>query len=320
MLVATLWMLAIISLAAAYFAEQAGNAVRIARERSESAEALRAFANTRAEVIFRLATVPLTRFGVGDSPPIALDDRAYRGVDGDIVRLQDNRGLINLNFHDPEIMRRLLSVIGVPPERRQRLMDTLQDYIDDDNLRRLHGAEAQDYEAATRPRPPNDYLVSPHQLRSVMGWREETVLWEKDRILGLASVARVNGFNPNTAPLEVLAALPGSDLKVAKVIQDKRALAPLYDLAQLPLAATGVPMDPEYFLFMPGNSIRITHYKARMPWSIRYSVTLTPLSDRAPWRIDYYARNAVSYVLENEDKIPELPAGPGAQAGRERAL
>lgn len=307
-LVATIWIMAIIAIAAAYFAERVSRSLAMAQQRQEVAEQLRIFANSRAEIIFRLATTPMTFSGLGLSPAIALDDRPYRGTGGDIVRLQDNRGLLNLNFFDGDMMLSFLGQMGVPAEKRQAMLDTLRDYTDEDDLRRLNGAESSEYRARGLPLPPNDFLTTPNQLKSIIGWRDEQSIWHRDRILQMVTTARVAGFNPNTAPLEVLASMPGSNLQVAAALASARGVVPLRTVGQLPGAAAGLPMDSDYFLFAPANSVRITQQHRTMPWGLQFSITMTPRSEGTPWRIDYFTRTAVTYVVENEDKIPDLPA------------
>jgi len=89
-LVATLWILAVITIAASYFAERVSRSIALAQQKQESTEQLVEFANTRAEVLYRLGTMRVSLYGLGNPPAIALDDRPYRGSGDDIVRLQDN--------------------------------------------------------------------------------------------------------------------------------------------------------------------------------------------------------------------------------------
>lgn len=306
-LAVTIWVLATIAMAATFLAERSGRALALAQQRQEIAEQRRAFSDTRAEVIFRLATVPITVEGLGAGPAISLDDRPYRGTGEDVVRLQDNRGLLNLNFFDDGMLLRLLGQLGVAAQRRSALIDALRDYTDDDDLRRLNGAEAAQYRAAGLPAPPNDFLATPMQLRSVLGWRDEVSLWKRDVLLRLVTTARVAGFNPNTAPAELLSVLPGIDPQAAAAVVEARKVAPLRSLQQLPGPAAGLRLDNDYFLFAPANSVRLTHQHPKFPWMEQFSITMTPNDPRAPWRIDYFGRTAVSYVIDNADKISSLP-------------
>ena len=319
-LAATLWILAIITIAAAYFAERVTRSLALAQQKQDTAEQLVAFANTRADILFRLGTTPFSFHGLGGPPAIALDDRPYRGAGGDLVRLQDNRGLLNLNFPDPELMSRFLGQLGVPIEKRDAMIDTLRDYTDIDDLRRLNGAEAAEYAALNLPPPPNEWLASPYQLKNIIGWRDQPGLWENQRLLRLVTTSRISGFNPNTAPLEILASLPGSNREIATAIVKARNANPLVTIGQLPGLAAGARLDPEFFLFFPADSIGITQQHPKLPWAVQYCLTLTPQSENAPWRVEYYVKTALPYVVENEDKISSLPAWAPKSPGDKEAL
>ncbi len=316
-LAATLWILAVITIAASYFAERVSRSIALAQQKQETTEQLVDFANTRADILYRMGTIPITFGGLGSQPAIALDDRPYRGSGEDIVRLQDNRGLLNLNFLERNMMSRLVGQLGVPIEKRDALIDTLLDYVDTDDLRRLNGAEKFEYAALGLPPPPNDWLASPYQLRNIIGWRDQLGLLEN--LLRFVTTSRVTGFNPNTAPLEVLASLPGGSRETAVSLIKMRNEKSLYTVEQLADFAAGTP-DPDYFLFYPGNSIRVTQQSKKFPWAVQYSLTLTPQSESAPWRVDYEVKTAVTYPSENVDKIQKLPALPGqatASAGHD---
>jgi len=305
-LVATLWILAIITIAAGYFAERVSRAIELAQQKKTAAEQLVEFANTRADILYRLGTTRFSFYGLGEAPAIALDDTAYRGSGDDIIRLQDNDGLLNLNFIQSQMMSNLLGQLEVPIEKHDAMIDTLRDYIDTDDLRRLNGAESAEYSALGLPLPPNDWLATPYQLKNIIGWRDYTALWENQRLLRFVTTSRLSAFNPNTAPLEVLASLPGVNQKAAEAFIALRNEKPAYSLAQLVGYAPGI-LEPEFFYFFPGNSIRITQQSQGLPWAVQYSLTLTPLDERAPWRIDYYVKISSNYSVENIDKVQKLP-------------
>ncbi len=305
-LVATLWILAVITIAAVYFAERVSSSIALAQQKQESAEQLIEFANTKADVLYRLGTTPFSFYGLGPQPAIALDDRPYRGRGADIVRLQDERGLLNVNFVDREMMMRFLGELGVPFEKRDVMIDSLLDYTDSDDLRRLNGAEKNEYAALGLPLPPNELLVTPYQLKNIIGWRDQPELWENQRLLRLVTTSRVSGFNPNTAPAELLASLPGSNKELAAALLKIRSEKPLYTVGQL-TGITGSVQDADFFLYFPGNAVRITHQSKKLPWALQYSVTLTPQGDSAPWRVDYHVKTTVPYPIENVEKITKFP-------------
>ena len=321
-LVTTLWILAAITIGVAYFSERVDRSRMQALQTQQLAESLVDIADTRAEVLFRLGTTGFSVHGLGGSAAdaIRLDDRPYRGTGDDVVRLQDNRGLLNLNLLDAELLLRLLGQFGVPAENQGPMLDALQDYIDTDDLRRLNGAEAREYEMLSLPPPANDWLVTPYQLQNIIGWRNQAGLWKDQRFLQLVTTSRVNWFNPNTAPLEVLASLPGSSRVIAEKIVEFRRDIPFVSTAQLANLA-GIPgLNEESVMFFPSNSIRITQQSKNLPWMVQYSVTLTPTSNIAPWRIDYYAKNAAESLVENEKEIALLPARNSQSSAPAEAL
>jgi len=318
-LVATLWILAVITIAASYFAERVSRSIALAQQKQETAQQLVEFANTRADILYRLGTTHFSFYGLGGPPAIALDDRPYRGSGEDIVRLQDNRGLLNVNFVEQNMMSRLLGQLSVPVEKRDAMIDTLRDYIDTDDLRRLNGAEVAEYAALGLPPPPNDWLASPYQLKNIIGWRDQPGLWENQRLPRLVTTSRISGLNPNTAPPEILASLPGSTRGATETLIRLRNEKPLYTVGQLADFTSG-ELDPDFFLFFPGNSIRITQQSRKLPWAMQFSLSLTPRSENAPWRIDYQVKTPVTYRIDNVDKIQKLPAQTATSPGKDEAL
>src|SRR5574340_655374 len=309
-LATTLGMLVAITIGAAYLAERVDRSRLLAQQTQQMAESLVDLANTRAEILFRMGTAGFSVYGLGEQPEsaIRLDDRPYRGTGDDIVRLQDNRGLLNLNFVDTELLFRLLGQFGVPAEKWGPMLDAFQDYIDTDDLRRLNGAEAREYGALNLPPPVNDWLATPQQLQNIIGSRDQVGLWKDQRFAQLVTASRVTGFNPNTAPLEILASLPGSSREIAEMIVRLRRATPFGSATQLAGLMENPRMDAENIVLFPSNSFRITQQSKKLPWMVQYSVSLTPASEIAPWHIDYYAKNEAASLIENEKEIAPLPA------------
>ena len=291
-LVLTLWILAAIMVAAAIFGERVRQAVNLAQRQQQNIDVMLDIAATRAEILFRLGVTPISLYGLGEEPDgksIGLDNRLYRGSGKTTVQLQDNRGLVNLNIVSDERLLRLLAIVDVPADQRGRLIDTLRDYMDEDSLLRVNGAEAPQYKELGLPPPRNEKLLTPYEAKSIIGWRDLPQLWENNRLPDLTTISSAVAVNPNTAPKEVLATLPGVTSEIADAIMEKRKLAPIATgdiVAQMVGAAPG-----DYLLniiTLPADSVRVTHRAADLPWAIQYNVTLQANSDKAPWRIDYY--------------------------------
>jgi hypothetical protein len=168
-------------------------------------------------------------------------------------------------------------------------MDCLRDYIDADSLKRINGAEAPEYLALGLAPPRNENLLTPYEARNIIGWRDQPQLWENNRLPDLTTISHSVAVNPNTAPREVLATLPGVTGAIADTIIAARQLTPISNadyVAQLVGAGPG-----DYMLniiTLPANSVRVTHHAADLPWAIQYNVSLSPNNDKAPWRVDYY--------------------------------
>jgi len=312
-LAATLWMLAILTVFAVYFAER----IQRAREQTELAAARAAvsleLSNTRAEILFRIATTPFSVYGLGASAKdaIALDDRPYLGSGETLVRLQDNRGLLNLNLAEDVRLDRFLNVLGAPATSRAGLIDALRDYIDEDDLKHLNGAEAADYAAAGMPAPRNAKLVTPMEARTIYGWAAVPQLWQENLLPRLSSTSGSYSLNPNTASWQVLATMPGMSPEGAQAIIEARKLAPVINPEQI-LALTGIRISTDPFqadaLAFPADSVRVTQQPKAMSWGWEYNVTLTPVSDTAPWRIDYSYRVELSSFDAARQSIQPFPA------------
>jgi len=318
-LVLTLWVLVIVAIAAGYFAEHVARSVELAQQSRQNTHALIDMAGTRAEILYRLGTTSMSEYGLGlGQLAIALDNRPYHGLGKTLVRLQDDRGLLNLNLIDDGRLQRFLGLMGIPADDRSHLVDTLRDFTDADNLRRLNGAEADDYLALNLPPPPNRNLLTPWEARRIIGWRDYPQLWKNGRLPDLTTTSTSVGINPNTAPAEVLATLPGVTEEIAQLIIARRKLAPITQEQQIvgfTLTPLNLPMGLG-IVVIPSDSLRITQSTQGLPWALQYNITLTPNSAVAPWRTDYYSRVSTSAPDAAPGAIPELPPRSTAPPAR----
>lgn len=255
----------------------------------------------------RSGEAPISYRPVGNE--IAFDARPYRGSGGVDFSLREDRGLIGVNWTAPALLARALERLGVEADRRARLPDLLLDYQDPDDLYRLNGAERDDYLKAGLPPPSNRTLVTPLELRAVMGWREALAGLDDAALLDAFTVVRSTLINLNTASVPVLASLPGLDEAAAQRIVDGRRLQPYIDLAQVVQLAPGLAADSDVLSLYPsasgilrlwpreGGQVRMLHW------------TLTPLNEGGPpWREDY------EYSLTQEGIDPARPARTVATA------
>jgi DNA uptake protein ComE-like DNA-binding protein len=231
-----------------------------------------------------------------------------------LVRLQDNRGLLNLNQTNDDRLMRFLGIMGIPAEQRSHLIDTLRDYLDADKLEHLNGAEEPQYLARQLPPPTNDNLTTPWEVRRIIGWRDAPQLWQNSRFIELTTTSTMGGLNPNTAPVEVLATLPGMTEQLAITMVLERQQAPIMHTGQLAaMAGIAEQLLEMQIMVLPSNSLRVTQSVPGLSWQQQFSVSLTPNSDQGPWRIDYFTRvSQTDPVNTNADS--SAPADSPGQA------
>jgi general secretion pathway protein K len=316
-LVLTLWVLAAIAIAAAYFGERVQASLRLATSRQDQAEALIALSDGRAELLWRLGVTPLSAYGLGDPPHVLkLDGRTYSDA-GTEVQLQESAGLVNLNRFDPAFLGRLLRTLGVPDDHQANLRDSLLDYTDADDLRRLNGAEAINYREAGRPDlPRNSPLIVPGELRDVRGWAAETDLWRANRVLDFVTTSGGSRLNPNTAPWQVLTALPGVTPDLARLIIARRELEPISTGWLDRTLGTSFDTFPSPLVAFPQGAVRVTQRVPGLAWGLRYNVELTPIGASAPWKISAYQRLE---LLPPESALGEPPATSPASSPSSKA-
>ncbi|MBL8510897.1 MAG: general secretion pathway protein GspK, partial [Betaproteobacteria bacterium] len=219
---------------------------------------------------------------------MALDNRPYRISETSTLSVQDENGLISLNVSDDNTLRRLFTVIGLPAERHDRLLDTLHDYIDIDNFKRLNGAEQSEYQAAGLPPPANNFLISRDTLRSIPGWRELMLELETsgtpgalDRFLDLFSVSRYTLLNLNTAPRLILRATPGIDPQRVDALIARRREAAFNNLAEVAPFTNG-PLDIDTAYIVNANAWRLTHHRSDLPFLLECRLVITPAAIDRP--------------------------------------
>jgi general secretion pathway protein K len=304
-LVLTLWVLAAIAIVIGTFAERIARDIQLARNTQNFVQSRIDISSTRADILYRLATTPMTQYGLGPYPPhvVELDGRPYQGEGKTHVRLQDDRGLVDLNLTDDDGIDRLLGIMGIPFDDRTHLADTLKDYIDTDDLRRLSGAERRDYPDHQKSLPRNEKLLTPMELRQVLDWTEYPQLMQDGKIFEYTTSSQASAVNPITAPWPVLSILPGMTPELAQNLVLQRSNHPDINLWLPEALRSSMGTVIEF----PSDSIRITHYLPDSSWAYRYDVTLTPNAEDRPWRVNYTMNLQRQPKYENATAPAQLP-------------
>lgn len=334
-LAATLWLVAFLASAASLLTLWVGRSTEEARLLRQRVQEEIALADAKAGLFYAFLVQPLSGRGlevatslsglrqIGQlamSQPfgssalgeafIALDDRPYRLGRSVELRIQDARGLVNLNRATRDELMRLLSRLGIDQERLDPLVAKLQDYVDFDDLTRPNGAEREDYRRERLPPPANAPMRTVWEARRVLGWGAEAVLWNRSALAEVAIASSVVGYNLNTAPALVLEVAAGMTPEVALQTVALRRKTPLITPETLVRSGT-LPefTDPLRFVPFPSDVFRATFILRPGGRRVQLLFQLTPTSNEAPWRIDYQLE--LTSVAEDgvapSDPTPEFP-------------
>lgn len=328
-LVLVLVLVVVLTLLAGAVAVVSTQAVDEAQADEEAFQATLDAVATRDVLLFMLGTQPMTIAGLSTGPytspvsgtadsdglagmprgdEIRLDGRHYTGAGNTMFSIQDDRGLVSLNWAGTLVQNALLESYGVPAEVRADYQAILEDYQDEDDLKHLNGAESDEYARAGLPGPANHPLATPIELRKVLKWRDLIADTSDLDLLSRLTVARVPDLNINSAPASILQLLPGVDAQSALRIIDHREVTPFTSVhTARTLFNLGALQEDSVNLFPinSGNLIlwdRVSGARTQLHWTL----SLFP-DGRPPWRIDYEIRLPRHAKPEPEPKQTQTP-------------
>ena len=190
------------------------------------------------ELLFRQANRDQQSILEG-SEPYQCDGRAYEAeISGGRfrIRIMEESGKINLNALTDEsgtVLKNLLVNSGVAEDRAAVIVDSILDWKDEDNLHRLSGAEDEYYQSLRKPyKAKNAEFDSLEELAFVRGVTGDILHGSRERgerkgILSFCTVfAKGDKINLNTAPPEILKAIPGMMDDMIRRILAYRDLGP----------------------------------------------------------------------------------------------
>ena len=309
-LAVTLWMLAGMAVVVGLISLWALEEVRAASEQQANLDEQLLMVGTRDTVLYLAATrdltlaglpvVPLAQdefasrrleeFGALRRDPVGgellLDGTLYLGLPGIDFSIQDEAGLVSLVWPRDYEVDRFLQSQRVPSAQVPGLRDALLDYVDEDQLSRLAGAEAREYERAGRAAPPDRRLLLPMELLGVWGWSELPA--ETRRLLPQQVTTTYSGpVNLNTAPPDLLPTWIAGCPATCDMLLLRRSQKPFINSVELQ-TQVGVTLpgdDGTDYRYMASDALRLT-FSGSSGAALRMHVRLTPLADqKAPWSI-----------------------------------
>ncbi|WP_309825859.1 type II secretion system protein GspK [Paracidovorax wautersii] len=322
-LAAVLWLLAGLSIVVALIADAAHTSAERVAQLRERTEFVRSALSAQAHAEYWLsATRPRAADFTDGAASVMVDDRFYKIGEDSIIALQDVGGLMDLNTADPTRLAQFLVVCGIAPEQTSRLVDTLADYIDTDNLQRINGAEADSYQLAGLPPPRNRPLLAPGEVWDVMGWPAYRTTLEKSGCVramtteGEAGIFGSSGANLATAPSPVLRAA-GLPEETVQDIDNARGNPAL--VAERIAEANALTGANGGFVGMGGSqsqkTLRVTQRSLKGPWQITYTLVLDPEDNDRPWTIKQFHLQGVSAPKDRIQTLPWPSEAPATSPG-----
>lgn len=285
-LIVVLWALAgltVVAVAVASSLRVSAEGLKALRDRVR-AEA--AFLSAQSRVLAAVAPASAAANAYGGARGLVLADGRPLQVDAtdQWVRVQDLRGLVQLNRPSPQRLSRFLAGCGASQSTISSLVDSLLDYTDADALKRLNGAEAFEYASTDLPRPRDADLLSRDELWRIHGWAELRQPWSQRGCMADVTVHGDGLFNRNTATRRALLADGLNEVSASNLIAAREG-----GLTDLTL--TTPPNDaPNPFGVSAGGGrvgpgVRLTHSAGWVEWGLEADVVLTPSRPGGPWRL-----------------------------------
>jgi general secretion pathway protein K len=225
-LITVLWVILVLSIVAVLLA---------ASVRAEMAASVNSFDSDRAlymakgaaEVVYSRFAKTADKEEITRDAPIREENGEYVIVfeSGEVrVHLESAAAFIDLNGATDKLLASMFDSIGIDEERRNRLVDSILDWRDSDNIPHLYGAETAEYADQNKLKvsyPRNAPFASVDELLLVKNMtpdvfygsvRKDPITGEYRRIPGVRDMVTVDSgkyyINPNEASRNVLAALP----------------------------------------------------------------------------------------------------------------
>lgn len=186
--------------------------------------------NSQAERAFRARQLALRGLAFGMHPQVQEGDPLLKSGDPEAeayeVVISDDSGRINPNYwvglNDTTIFQNLFATWEVERRISDAAIDSLRDWIDEDDLKSLAGAEYGDYqEAGMDGLPPNQPLGDIREMSSVLNLRE--VLAEQENWRDLFTLHHSGRVNINHAEDRLLTELAGLQPRQIEAMREFQA-------------------------------------------------------------------------------------------------
>lgn len=318
MLVASVWMIAIILILAGTFNLFAERQILFATSLKDQLKLKLDKLSTEQTLLYMFATRRYTVAGLTTREEIEsdyvtdegtvlndmvggelrLDGTFYQGVGEALFSINDYAGLLALNSETNYHLAQVLGTYEPDLGKRQALLNRLSDYRDKDDFIRLNGAEKNEYLKADMGIPANDRLRSPAEILKVLGWKDWLTSHPEFDCMNWCSTSWLSAVNPNTLPDELFRRLPGMTEEVAQRLLEIRIKSPFRSPDDLVDKSNGfIVLEENYYRFFPSGQVRIRVFSAENRKLSTIAVNFTPFDLSHAWSTEYLYNSERSFEI-----------------------
>ena len=328
----TLAAIIVLALVAAIAAEQVQSSTRTITHLTDQMRVRISMTSAQQTLIYEMLTEPISMDGIamgqasnpaavlfgsgsasGEASTIKANGQAYRFGDTDpvIIRMYDDQTFLNALSSNPEALSDMLDLFDIPREQHDRLIATLMDYQDSDDLRSLGGAEARDY--STPGMPPNRPLRDALELCSVKYWSDTALCSDPARLLMTIRTRSSDQLSARliSEPLLRLFVPDASDADIRR-LQMRYSDREFVSFRQIDAPEFDVTRDPLSIVSTAGPYLTIVTHTPDGVLTQRTVVEITPNNLFSPFVVHSNYAIGGDYPqmvlrIERIDDVPPLP-------------
>lgn len=193
--------------------------------------------------------------GLPEIKSIPLDGSEVSFLEDLAVKVQDSNGMLSVTSINTLPLKRLLTYFGVDPQNADIFIDSLLDWIDQDDFTRINGAEKQWYSSQGFNYEPRNYQIQyKEELKLIRGLSPEIY----SKIEPYITILPATGFNPNTASDPVLISYLDIGNDTLNVLKEYMQTKPVTSDSELYSLTGRRIVQEEGLYFFPSSFLEIT--------------------------------------------------------------
>jgi general secretion pathway protein K len=193
--------------------------------------------------------------GLPEIKSIPLDGGEVSFLEDLAVKAQDANGILSVTTIKTLPLKRLLTYFGVDSQNADIFIDSILDWIDQDDLTRINGAEKQWYSSQGFNYEPRNYQIqNKEELKLIRGLSPEIY----SKIEPYITILPATGFNPNTASDPVLISYLDIGNDTLNVLKEYMKTKPVTSDSELYSLTGRRIVQEEGLYFFPSSFLEIT--------------------------------------------------------------